>query len=332
MTKICVDVMGSDRDPRDLLGGLDAALTADADLELLVVGDEDIVVPFAEGRDRVEALVSTSVIHMDEHPANAVRRKKYSSIVMAAKAVADGKADGLFSAGSTGAVLTAATFGIGRIKGIKRPALSLPLPGLRGHKTVFLDMGANADVKPEVLVQFAQMGSAYSRVVVGTHNPTVALLCNGSEDTKGSEIALAYHAALAAEPSINFVGNAEGTDILNGSYDVIVSDGFTANVALKTLEGTAKYIVARIKDGVASSKRAAIGALFLKPLLKSLGADLSGDEYGGAILLGLKAPVVKGHGSTSAEAFENGVLACAAAVRGGLCEKIADACVQALEG
>ena len=329
MTKICVDVMGSDRDPRDLLGGLDAALTADADLELLVVGDEDIVVPFAEGRDRVDALVSTSVIHMDEHPANAVRRKKYSSIVMAAKAVADDKADGLFSAGSTGAVLTAATFGIGRIKGIKRPALSLPLPGLRGHKTVFLDMGANADVKPEVLVQFAQMGSAYSRVVVGTHNPTVALLCNGSEDTKGSEIALAYHAALAAEPSINFVGNAEGTDLLAGTFDVIVADGFTGNVALKTIEGTAKFIVSRVKAAAGESKRAGLGALMLKPALKTVAGELSGDEMGGAVLLGLRAPVVKGHGSTSAEAVASGTLACARAARGQLCERIAKACEKA---
>jgi len=126
------------------------------------------------------------------------------------------------------------------------------------------------------------------------------------------------------------VGNAEGTDILTGSYDVIVSDGFTANVALKTLEGTAKFISARIKEGVAASKRAALGALLLKPTLKEIAADLSGDEQGGAILLGLKVPVVKGHGATSADAFKNGVLACAQAVRGGLCEKIADACTGTL--
>ena len=328
MTTVCVDMMGSDRDPQELLPGLEEALAQDGDLELLLVGAEDIVVPFADGHDRARALVSGSVIAMDEHPANAVRAKKDSSIVMAAKAVADGEAQGLFSAGSTGAVLTAATFGIGRIKGIKRPALSVPMPGLRGHRTVLLDLGANADVKPEALVQFARMGAAYSRVAVGTHNPTVALLCNGSEDTKGSEMALAYHAALAGAEGINFVGNAEGGDILMGSFDVIVSDGFTTNVALKSLEGTAKYLVARIKADVAASKRAAIGAALLKPSLKAIAGDLSGDEYGGAILLGLKAPVIKGHGSTSATAFKQGVLACASAVRGGLCEKIAEACAQ----
>ena len=155
MTTICVDIMGSDKDPRELLDGLAAALEQDKDLELVVVGDDDIVTPFCDAHDRACALISKSVITMSEHPADAVRHKKDSSIVMAAKAVADGEAQGLFSAGSTGAVLTAATFGIGRIKGIKRPALSLPLPGIHGHKTVFLDLGANADVKPEAIVQFA---------------------------------------------------------------------------------------------------------------------------------------------------------------------------------
>ena len=330
MATIFVDIMGSDKYPQELIGGLHDALLADSDLELVIVGDEAVVAPFCQAHDRARAIVSSSVITMSEHPADAVRHKKDSSIVMAAKAVADGEAQGLFSAGSTGAVLAAATFGIGRIKGIKRPALSLPLPGLHGHKTVLLDLGANADVKPEAIVQFAHMGAAYSRVAVGTHNPTVALLCNGSEDTKGSELALSYHAALAEDASLNFVGNAEGTDILTGSYDVIVSDGFTVNVALKTLEGTAKFILARVKENVAASKRAAVGALMLKPALKEVAAELSGDEYGGAILLGLKAPVVKGHGSTSAAAFKSGVLACAAAVRGGLCEKIADACAGSL--
>ncbi len=329
MTTICVDVMGSDKDPRELMDGLTEALVQNGDLELIVVGAADVVTPYAEAHERVSALVSSSIITMSEHPANAVRNKKDASIVMAARAVADGAAQGLFSAGSTGAVLTAATFGIGRIKGIKRPALSLPLPGLHGHKTVYLDMGANSDVKPEVIVQFAHMGAAYSSVAVGTRNPTVALLSNGSEDTKGSETALAYHAALSASTSINFVGNAEGTDILTGAYDVIVADGFTGNVALKSLEGTAKFVVARIKEAVASSKRSALGAALLKPTLSSVAAELSGDEYGGAILLGLKAPVVKGHGATSATAFKNGVLACAAAVRGGLCEKISEACASA---
>ena len=325
MPTICVDVMGSDCEPKVLLDGVAAALEKDPTLEVLVAGNEDVVVPFAEAHDRAKALVTTEVIGMAEHPANAVRQKKDSSIVRAAAAVRSGEADGLFSAGSTGAVLTAATFGIGRIKGIKRPALSLPLPGLGDHRTVYLDMGANADVKPEVMIQFAQMGRAYASVVCGVENPKVGLLCNGSEETKGSEMALAYHAALA-EGNCGFAGNAEGTDILGDRFDVIVADGFTGNVALKTLEGTAKFILKKMKESVKSSKRAAIGALLLKPVLKALAADLSGDRYGGAILLGLKAPVIKGHGATSSEAVMNGTLACAEAVRGKLVDKIAAAC------
>lgn len=265
---------------------------------------------------------------MDEHPASAVRKKKDASIVRAASAVRGGQADGLFSAGSTGAVLTAATFGIGRIKGIRRPALTLAAPGISGKKTVLLDCGANADVQPDAIVQFAHMGRAYAQVILGVEEPRVALLCNGSEDTKGSELALSYHKALA-EGNCGFVGNAEGTDLLAGTFDVIVADGFTGNVALKTIEGTAKFIVSRVKAAAGESKRAGLGALMLKPALKTVAGELSGDEMGGAVLLGLRAPVVKGHGSTSAEAVASGTLACARAARGQLCERIAKACEKA---
>ncbi|MBF0918618.1 MAG: phosphate--acyl-ACP acyltransferase, partial [Atopobium sp.] len=213
MPVICVDVMGSDQSPEVVLEGVRMALEKDQELEVLLAGADEFVTPFANKHNRAKALVTTEVIAMSEHPANAVRQKKDASIVRAAQAVKAGEADGLFSAGSTGAVLTAATFGIGRIKGVKRPALTLILPGLGGHKTVFLDTGANADVRPEVLVQFAQMGKAFANASLGIENPTIGLLCNGSEETKGSELALSYHAALA-EAAINFGGNAEGTDIL----------------------------------------------------------------------------------------------------------------------
>jgi len=175
MTRVCVDVMGSDREPSVLLEGIAAALEADHDLEVLVAGAEEFVSPFAKAQARATALVTTEVITMSEHPANAVRQKKDASIVRAAAAVRSGDADGLFSAGSTGAVLTAATFGVGRIKGVRRPALASALPGLDGRRTVFLDMGANADVKPDALVQFAHMGRAYSQVVLGVADPTVGL-------------------------------------------------------------------------------------------------------------------------------------------------------------
>lgn len=325
MTTICVDVMGADKEPPVLLEGVEAALAADPELEVLVAGAADVVEPFAASHDRARALVTTEVIAMSEHPASAVRVKKDASIVRAAAAVRTGEADGLFSAGSTGAVLTAATFGVGRIKGIKRPALSLPFPGISGKPTVFLDMGANADVKPEVLVQFAHMGRAYSRAILGVDEPRVGLLCNGSEDTKGSEMALAYHAALEAG-DCGFAGNAEGTDLLAGTFDVIVADGFTGNVALKSIEGTGKFVIKRLKAAMGASLGNKIGMALLAKSLKSLAAEMSGDEYGGAILLGLRAPVVKGHGATSARAVCQGTLAAAAAVRAGLTDKIAAAC------
>lgn len=325
MTTICVDVMGADKEPAVLLEGVAQALEDDPELEALVAGAADVVEPFAASHSRARALVTTEVISMSEHPANAVRQKKDASIVRAAAAVRAGEADGLFSAGSTGAVLTAATFGVGRIKGVKRPALSLPFPGVTGKPTVFLDMGANADVKPDVLVQFAHMGRAYSRAILGVAEPRVGLLCNGSEDTKGSEMALAYHAALEAG-NCGFAGNAEGTDLLAGTFDVIVADGFTGNVALKSIEGTGKFVLKRLKAAMETSLSNKIGMALLAGSLKSLAAEMSGDEYGGAILLGLRAPVVKGHGATSAQAVRKGTLAAAAAARAGLCEKIADAC------
>lgn len=325
MTTICVDVMGADKEPAVLLEGVAQALEDDPELEVLVAGAADVVEPFAASHSRARALVTTEVISMSEHPANAVRQKKDASIVRAAAAVRAGEADGLFSAGSTGAVLTAATFGVGRIKGVKRPALSLPFPGVTGKPTVFLDMGANADVKPDVLVQFAHMGRAYSRAILGVAEPRVGLLCNGSEDTKGSEMALAYHAALEAG-NCGFAGNAEGTDLLAGTFDVIVADGFTGNVALKSIEGTGKFVLKRLKAAMETSLSNKIGMALLAKSLKSLAAEMTGDEYGGAILLGLRAPVVKGHGATSAQAVRKGTLSAAAAARAGLCEKIADAC------
>ncbi|MBQ1841160.1 MAG: phosphate--acyl-ACP acyltransferase, partial [Atopobiaceae bacterium] len=198
MTTICVDVMGGDREPEVVLEGIAEALKQDSDLCVLAAGPEDLVVPFCAKHERAKALVCTEAIAMDEHPADAVRAKKDSTIVRGCAAVRKGEADGFFSAGSTGAVFAAATLGVGRIRGIKRPAIAGALPGADGKRTVMLDLGANADIRPEMIVQFAQMGRAYARVVLGVENPKVGLLNNGSEETKGSELALSYHQALAA--------------------------------------------------------------------------------------------------------------------------------------
>lgn len=323
MTTICVDAMGGDESPEVVCEGIAQALAADPDLAVLVAGNEDVVVPFCDKTERANPLVTTEVIGMAEHPAEAVRKKKDSSIVRGCAAVRAGDAQGFFSAGSTGAVFTAATMGVGRIKGITRPCLAMPLPGITGHQTVFMDLGANADVRPEMIVQFAQMGAAYANVTLGVRNPRVGLLSNGEEEAKGSEMALAYHKALS-EADCGFAGNAEGTDLLLGDFDVIVTDGFTGNVALKTLEGTAKFMLLSLKDAIGHSVRGKVGGLLLKPALKGIKTMLSGDDYGGAFLVGLKAPVLIGHGATSPQAVASGTAACAAAVRGGLVDKVAD--------
>lgn len=320
---VCVDAMGGDESPEVVCAGIARALEADEELSVLVVGSDEVVVPFCEGRDRAEFLATTEVIGMGEHPADAVRQKKDSSIVRGCASVRSGMADGFFSAGSTGAIMLAASAHVGRIRGIKRPCLASPLPGLGGHRTVFCDLGANADAKSDVIVQFASMGVAYARTALGVDNPTVALLSNGEEEAKGSKQAIEFHSALS-ESGLNFVGNAEGTDILMGDFDVIVSDGFTGNVALKSLEGTAKFVMASLKDYIEHSVRGKVGALLLKPALKEVKDALSGDEYGGAILLGLKAPVFIGHGATSEKAIEMGTLACANAVRGDLVGRVAE--------
>lgn len=325
MVTVCVDAMGGDEPPEVVLEGVAQALDSDPDLSVLVAGDDGAVTPFCASHDRARALVTTEVIGMGEHPAEAVRAKRDSSIVRACAAVRAGEADGFFSAGSTGAMLVAATLGVGRIRGIKRPCIASATPGASGRPTVFTDMGANADARPDMIVQFAQMGRAYATVVLGVEDPKVALLSNGAEEAKGSEAALAAHAALKAAAGEGgwFAGNCEGTDILAGRFDVIVTDGFTGNVALKTLEGTAKYLVGQIRRATETSTRAKLGAGLLKPALKGIAAGLSGDVYGGAALLGVKAPVFIGHGATSPEAVKNGTLAVARAVRQDLVGKVA---------
>ena len=323
MITICVDAMGGDVEPSVVLEGIAAALEADHDLQVLVAGDEDVVKPFCDAHDRAIPLMTTETIEMEEHPTEAVRTKHDSSIVRGCQAVRHGEADGFFSAGSTGAILVAATLNVGRLHGIKRPALATAIPGSTGRRTVMLDMGANADIHEDTIVQFAHMGRAYAEVTLGVADPKVALLSNGSEETKGSEQAIAFHDLLKEAGPSWFAGNAEGSDLLAGRFDVVVTDGFTGNVALKSLEGTAKYIIGELKKAVSGSLFYALGALLLKPALKVVAADLSGDEYGGAVLLGLKAPVIIGHGATSPTAVKNGTLVCAKAVREKLVDKIA---------
>ena len=320
---VVVDVMGGDEPPQVVLDGIAAALEADAQLTVIACGPAELVEPFAAAHAHCEAQVATQVIAMEEHPVEAIRTKRDSSIVVGCKLVREGRAQGFFSAGSTGACMSAATLVVGRIKGIDRPALTTALPGVK--PTVFLDMGANADCKPINIVQFAHMGCAYARVVLGVDKPRVGLLNIGSEDTKGSMEAQARFAALREQVPA-FAGNAEGGDLAAGTFDVIVTDGFTGNVALKTMEGTAKFILRKVKQVATSSLKNKIGGALLHSSLSGMKSELSGDEYGGAVLLGVKGVVVIGHGATSVDAVKNGTLVAANAVRGRLVERIGELC------
>lgn len=313
LVTIAVDVMGGDNAPAAALEGIERALAENPNIRVIACGLPEVVQPFAASHERCEAQPASEVIAMDEHPANAVRRKKDSSIVVGCRLVKEGRAQGFFSAGSTGACLSAATLVVGRIKGIKRPALGQILPGY-GKPTLLLDVGANADCKPEYLVQFGLMGAVYMRQLMGVASPKVGLLNIGEEPEKGSEFALECHQQLAQHLSA-FGGNAEGRDLLNGSFDVVVTDGFTGNVVLKTVEGASKTLFKYIKDVFMSSPKTKVGALLVKADLAEVKAKLSPDTYGGAPLLGVKGAVLVGHGSSGAEAIANGIAKAAETVQ-----------------
>ena len=310
--KVVVDAMGGDDVPGVVLEGVGQAVAQDPSLTVILTGPEDVIVPFAAQHGNVIAQPTTEVIGMGEHPAEAVRRKKDSSIVVGCRLVKDGEAGGFFSAGSTGACMSAATLVIGRIKGVKRPAIATVLPSPVA-KVVFADMGANADCKPEYLVQFARMARVYAQVTLGIDNPSVGLL-NIEEETKGSEFAQECH-RLMKEHVPNFRGNAEGRALALGGFDVIVTDGFTGNVALKVYEGVGMALLAGLKETIYSTTKSKIGGLLIKDALSKFKDELSADKYGGAQLLGCKGVCLIGHGSSNAQAICSGVLATADAIR-----------------
>ena len=318
---ISVDALGGDNAPGVVLDGVKEALAADSALNVILCGPEDVVVPFCEGLDRCEARVTTEVVTMAEHPANAVRKKKDSSLVVGCRLVKEGAAQGFFSAGSTGACLAAGTLVMGRIKGVSRPALATVVPSPI-KPTVLCDVGANADCKPEYLVQFAQMGSIYAQKMLGVSEPRIGLLNIGEEETKGSQFAQDVH-ALLREQVPGFDGNAEGRDVIAGTFDVIVTDGFTGNVCLKTIEGTAKVLFGELKAIMMKSFLTKLGALTMKDGLSNLKGKVDPDALGGAPLLGVKGACIVGHGSSSARAVKNGILTAAEIVRSDVSELIA---------
>jgi phosphate acyltransferase len=281
-----------------------ARLAAGEGISLRVFGPADDL-----GLDRVEGIevVPTSEwISNEEDPIPAVRSRAEASVVRAIRDVAEGRADAAVSAGSTGATMAAATFGLRRLQGVKRPALAAQLP-VPGKTVLFLDVGANAEVRAQHLVQFAFLGAAFSQAVLGVERPRVGLLSVGEEPGKGTEEVVAAHALLAEAAGIEFIGNVEGRDLPAGAADVVVTDGFTGNVSLKLMEGTARAVTTAIRGAARSNPIAALGGLLLRPALGGLRRELHPDATGGAILLGLRGIAVVGHGSAGAEGIANAV-------------------------
>jgi glycerol-3-phosphate acyltransferase PlsX len=304
--KIAIDAMGGDHAPKEIVLGALKALDTFKDLHIIFIGDENKIKEFTKEHDRHTIIHTDEVISSTDEPVRAVRRKKNSSMVLAAKEVSEGRADACISAGNTGALMAAGLFVVGRIEGIERPALAPTLPTIGGEGFVFLDVGANSDAKPEHLVQYAIMGSIYSQKVRGVENPRVGLLNIGTEEKKGNELTKHTYEMLQ-KADIHFIGNVEARDLLNGAADVVVTDGFTGNMVLKSIEGTALMVMKMLKSALMSSFKTKVAAAILKPDLLKIKTQMDYSEYGGAGLFGLKAPVIKAHGSSDANAVFNAV-------------------------
>jgi glycerol-3-phosphate acyltransferase PlsX len=312
LATVAVDANGADLGPREVAEG--AMLAAQEGIEVLIFGPADQIGEVGAGVTVIDAPVS---IAKSPEPASAARSTPDASIVRAAKAVGAGEADALVSAGSTGAALAASLFNIRRAKGIHRPALALPLP-MPQHPVTLLDVGANADVRPDHLVQFAFMGAALVTMRQGIARPRVALLSNGTESTRGNELVLEAHALLAERAAqsfgLEFVGNVEGTQVTTGDADVIVADGFTGNIALKLIEGVSQRMLGVIRERATASSRGKLGGVLLRPSLRGLRDELDPEGPGGAYLLGLRKLGVVPHGRFSRVGFANAIRAAARGV------------------
>jgi phosphate acyltransferase len=319
---IALDGRGAERGADAVVKG---ALAAAADgISLRVFGDPAELAAL-DGADGVEVIPAAGEITNDEEPVASVRSRTDASVVMAARDAADGSSGAMVSVGPTGATMTAALFALRRSQGVRRPALALQLliPGRDGPPTLLLDVGANSEARPGDLVQFAYLGAAFSEAVLGVPSPRVALLSIGEEATKGTPALVEAHATLASADGIGFAGNVEGRDLLADVADVIVTDGFTGNVVLKTIEGTAKAVASAVSDAARSNPIAAAGGLLLRPALGGLRREMDPDTTGGAILLGLRGVAVVAHGSSGPEGIANAIRLAARSVEQGAVERTA---------
>lgn len=317
---LTLDAEGGDNAPGEIVAG--ALLAASPNLRLLLVGRPSVIEPHLRGKDtaNIEIVPSASVVSLHQEPASAVRNMEDSSIVIGARTVADGRSQGFVSAGSTGAMLAASVLIMKRVDGIRRPAILTTIPGLHGP-LVFLDAGANADCRPEHLLEFGVLGAAYCRAVLGCVEPRVGLLNIGEEEGKGNELALGAY-GLLQKSGLKFVGNVEGRDLLANKADVVVTDGFTGNVALKLLEGCAASIFSRLKAVANSGPAAKAGGLLIRSALRNMRSQLDPETYGGAYLLGVRGLSIICHGNSSRVAIAHALKLGANALAKGVLQSV----------
>jgi glycerol-3-phosphate acyltransferase PlsX len=314
MIRVAVDARGGDNAPGEIVAG--AASAASARVRPVLFG------PRGLATDGLELVEAADTIEMGEHPVEAVRAKSDASLVRAVRAVADGGADTVVSAGSTGAMLAASLLHIRRLPGVHRPGIAVVIPARRGP-SVLIDSGASADARPEHLLQFAHMGAVFAEEILDIANPSIRLLSIGEEDKKGNQLTLDAH-ALLRESGLRFEGNTESRWLLEGAADVVVTDGFTGNVALKTLEGTIRTVFQGLRDELSSSVRGKVAGLLMRSAARTLRKRLDPDTYGGAYLLGLKGLVVIAHGSSSRIAIANAIELAARGVEHRVVERLAE--------
>ena len=325
--KVAVDAMGGDNAPVEPIKAAVEAVKENPDIKVVLVGKEDVIQnelkKYTYDPQNIEIAHASEVIETGEPPVNAIRRKKDSSIVVGMNMVKRGEADAIISSGSTGAVLVGGQLIVGRIRGIERPPLAPLIPTEKGV-SLLIDCGANVDARSSHLVQFARMGSIYMENVVGIKNPRVGLVNIGAEEEKGNALVKETFPLLKNCPDINFVGSIEAREIPHGEADVIVCEAFVGNVILKLYEGVGSALIHKVKEGLMSNLRTKIGALLIKPALKSTLKSFDASEYGGAPLLGLKGLVVKTHGSAKAIEIRHAIFQCVQFKQQKINEKIAE--------
>jgi len=308
--RIAIDAMGGDNAPGEIVAGALRAVEELGVKALLVGSPQDIerILPPSIKSEQIEVVPAEGTIAMEEEPLSAIRRKPKASINVAMNLVKKGEADAVISAGHSGAAMAAALLRLGRLPGIDRPAIGAVFPTMVASKQVLvLDVGANVDCRPKFLEQFAVLGSAYSQYVLGVTEPKIGLLNIGEEECKGNDVAIRAHQMISENPQVNFIGNAEGRDVLSGDFDVIVCDGFVGNVLLKFAEAVGEVMLQIIREELPQGLRGQLGCSILKPNLKRIKQRIDHAEHGGALLLGVNGICIIGHGSSQAPSIFNAV-------------------------